>query len=332
MEYDIFLYGRTRTRDYYDMYIPKWLTPQSDGYKDYRKIISHIFKIRDSIPEKSSGILKKTADSFYFYIFDDFCILCRCCYIASEDEYGRSICSTEGFICRKCDLKSFWLMIPDMILTMLNMSKTYYQSYMDGVTGSGKLPSINCYENIEQTVNILSSDPVSAKAENLMTDCSIKIQLMGLIHAMCERIVPFTFVVGSQDKKLYSYSSQYSVPEMSMFFTFDEMTSVTEFNTWKSDYKPFRSSYAVENEHDSRIRIYLVLSRIGSGRFHYRLAAGSSSDDNTVKPEYLSYEGEFERSVNISCLKDMYRAVRGYLEARDWTVSDTSKYIFEKKR
>ena len=47
MELEVFLYGRTRTYDYFDMYIPSWLDNGSDEYREYRKTVSFIMKIRD---------------------------------------------------------------------------------------------------------------------------------------------------------------------------------------------------------------------------------------------------------------------------------------------
>ena len=64
MTADVFLYGRTKTYDYFDMYIPEWLGKDTEEYREYRKVVSFIMKIRDILPENRVKILENTKNTF----------------------------------------------------------------------------------------------------------------------------------------------------------------------------------------------------------------------------------------------------------------------------
>ena len=130
MKLDVFLYGRTITHDYFDMYLPPWLKTDTDEYREYRKTISHIMKIRDNLHENEMDILKETADSFIFYKGRKTSMLCTFCHITGYDQFDRPICSAEGFIFRQDELNSLWKYIPDMIAYLYGTEETYYKKYI----------------------------------------------------------------------------------------------------------------------------------------------------------------------------------------------------------
>ncbi|MBR6837866.1 MAG: hypothetical protein IKM72_17935, partial [Oscillospiraceae bacterium] len=113
MTADVFLYGRTRTYDYFDMYLPEWLGKDTEEYREYRKTVSFVMKIRDILPEDKVKILKNTGNSFMFIYGRSISLLCRFCHICGEDEFGRPISSTEGLVVRNSDAESFRKIIPD---------------------------------------------------------------------------------------------------------------------------------------------------------------------------------------------------------------------------
>ncbi len=327
MEFDVFLYGRTKTYDYYDMYMPSWLMVDSEEYNDYRKIISHLFRVRDILNESESEILEMTSDSFCFYKTNKISILCRCCHIVGEDEYGRTICSTEGFVCKNENEKDFWTYVPDMIINLLSAEKTFYSDYMDKHHDISKPPQIVRRENIENVIDFLSEEKYSDNTEICIERANIQDQFKSLISAMRKRVMPFNFAIGKHEKKIYEYQHPKTVPDIQMFFVGDECSEVSDSLSWTNNYKALSLDNKVSNYH-----IYLDIKKSMHEKIRYRLVAGNKPDSgNTVTDvPFVSYEIEKETAVNISELITMYETMREYLFSQGWCNSPQNKYIFEK--
>ena len=327
MEFDVFLYGRTKTYDYCDMYMPSWLTVDSEEYNDYRKIISHLFRIRDILNESESKILEMTADSFYFYKTQNISILCRCCHTVGKDEYGRTICSTEGFVCKNENEKDFWYHVPDMIIDLISGEKTFYDDYIDKYYDTSKPPQIVLSKNIDNAIKFVSEANYSDNTELCIRRANIQNQFKSLICGMRKRIMPFNFVIGKHEKRIYEYQHPKTVPDIEMFFANDECTELSDNLSWNHKYKSLSLENKVSNYH-----VYLDIKKSLQEKIRYRLVTGNKPDSENVVTDvpFVTYEVESDTAINISELINMYETMREYLLDLGWCKSPQNKYIFEK--
>ena len=210
MKLDVFLYGRTITHDYFDMYLPPWLKTDTDEYREYRKTISHIMKIRDNLHENEMDILKETADSFIFYKGRKTSMLCTFCHITGYDQFDRPICSAEGFIFRQDELNNLWKYIPDMIAYLSGTEETYYKKYIS-LHGEETRP-----ETENHTENIIFENIAEPELE----------QFKKLKEAVQNCSRPFSFAYGRFGRKLYDYSPDDAQNRTDVFFVSDECTDI----------------------------------------------------------------------------------------------------------
>lgn len=287
MKYDVFLYGRTKKYDYFDMYVPSWLTYDTDEYLEYRRTVSFIMKIRDILPEEKSGVLRNTQNSFIFYRGLKINMLCRFCHASGEDEFGRPICSTEGFICKSNELKDFWISVPDMIAHMTAAEKTFYDEYASENGSSSKPPQLTRNEEI------------SCAEET----CVPSKQFEALKKAVAVSKQPFSFAFGTEKKEFYDYGSADDMVKINIFFAADECTEIPEEPEIKSeaDFGEFC--------------VYVDIRKSSQNRLRYRLAVGSkpTADRKVKEIPYVSYERENGTEIKMHDLFAMYEAVKMYI-------------------
>lgn len=282
---DVFLYGRTRTYDYFDMYIPSWLSAGTDEYSEYRKTVSFIMKIRDILPENQLHILENTADSFFFVRGRKISMLCRFCHVCGRDEFDRPICSTEGFAVRNENLAEFWKLVPDITAKLSSAEKTYYEIYTEK-NGSETKPQSE-FRNEEITPGAYS--PVKSG------------QFDELRNAVTKTSRPFSFAFGKYEKSLYSYAAG-DDPEIRAYFVSDECTEI-------SDESETRSEADLGG-----LDVYAVIVKTPQGKLKYRVALCRS--DSTLTPgsiAYESYEREAGTEIKLSEIFRMYSSVNEYL-------------------
>lgn len=277
---DVFLYGRTKTHDYFDMYIPSWMKSDSEEYREYRKTVSYIMKIRDILPENKLGILERTSDSFIFYRGRSISMLAGFCHICGSDEFGRPICSTGGFIFRNEDLKNLWKLIPDMICMLSDSGIDLYRDYSEKYGGESKPESVNRSEEI-----------LPGKYPSVSLG-----QFAEMKDAVNRAPSPFSFAYGPEEKSLYDYSS--SDVKISVFFASDECTELT-FD--EPEEKTADTSGLVS---------YAEIRKSPQGRLRYRIVMCSEEDNRVL---YESYEREAGSEIKLSELFRMYSSVCRYL-------------------
>ena len=298
MELEVFLYGRTRTYDYFDMYIPSWLDNGSDEYREYRKTVSFIMKIRDILSEEKSEILNRTANSFVFYRGRKISMLCRFCHVCGKDEFDRPICSTEGFITKIDNLKEFWKQIPDMILHLSSSDKTYYNEY--------------------QLKHGDESKPVGEiRIDHLKSSYTASVPLTqynALKKAVEKSSVPFSFAFGDEEKKLYDYSKEYDLVKINVFFTADECTEIPE--------EPEKQKKDADL---GSMKIWIDIKKTVQGRLRYRLVLGEvpGADKKISKIPYVSYERECGLEIKLSELYKMHETLISYISEND--IGNTQK-------
>lgn len=319
MNFDIFLYGRTKTHDYTDMYIPSWLTYTSKYYGEFRKIISHVFNIRDSVPEDKSYLLNDTVNCFTCYFGHDICILCRCCSITGEDEFGRSIFSTEGFVCRIDDQKNFWDNILNMIAFLITRQKTFYNEYIEKYNEEQKPMAEERSEYIEKYSKTDLND--------IMISAGIQRQFCALEKVISHRILPFGFIIGKQNKSLFCYPRPKELITDESFFTDDFCTEISDDVFWKTKYTPLN----IKSE-TKKYFTYLDIRCTPQNRLRYRLIIGNQpdSENNVSDVPFVSYETEEGISIDKDKLDILFRTVRTYITDQGYKEFPTNKFIFEK--
>ncbi len=283
MKLDVFLYGRTITHDYFDMYLPPWLKTDTDEYREYRKTISHIMKIRDNLHENEMDILKETADSFIFYKGRKTSMLCTFCHITGYDQFDRPICSAEGFIFRQDELNSLWKYIPDMIAYLSGTEETYYKKYIS-LHGEETRP-----ETENHTENIIFENIAEPELE----------QFKKLKEAVQNCSRPFSFAYGRFGRKLYDYSPDDAQNRTDVFFVSDECTDI------KYD------EVSVKKEANlGEMKFYAEIKKSSRERIRYKAVL---CDESGEKVYYESYEKEAGAEIKISEIFRMAETVREYI-------------------
>ena len=319
MNFEIFLYGRTRTHDYTDMHIPSWLTYSSKYYSEFRKIISHIFNIRDSVSEEQSDLLNDTGNCFTCYIGHEICILCRCCSISGEDEFGRSIFSTEGFICRSDDQKLFWNNIQNMIAFLLTRQKKFYDEYIEKFDESQKPVASEKFQVIKKYSE--------TELDDIMVSAGIKKQFTALQSAVSYRILPFGFVIGKQNKAIFTYPCSNELINDQIYFTDDFCTENSKDEFWKNKYKALN----IKSE-SKKYFTYLDISYSPQNRLRYRFVIGNQPDTKNIVSDipFVSYEQEEGITINLNDLNTLFLTVSTYVYREGYKQFPVNKYIFEK--
>ena len=286
MTADVFLYGRTRTYDYFDMYLPEWLGKDTEEYREYRKTVSYIMKIRDILPEDKVKILKNTGNSFMFIYGRSISLLCRFCHICGEDEFGRPISSTEGLVVRNSDAESFRKIIPDAIAMLSGAEKTYYEKYNEK-NGSESKPQPEALKADITPGKYVFPDNTQFKAMKKSLDGTKSI---------------FSFVYGDMEKSLYDYSSSGDEVNIGVFFASDECTEVPE------------DPPEDENADFGTLVTYAGITRTGEGRLKYRVVVcRPDAVLSTGNIAYESYEREAGSEIKLEEIFNMYQSVCDYL-------------------
>ncbi|WP_044973549.1 hypothetical protein [Ruminococcus sp. HUN007] len=292
MNADVFLYGRTRTHDYFDMYLPEWLESYTEEYREYRKTVSFIMKIRDVLPEDRVNVLENTADSFMFISGRRISMLCRFCHICGEDEFGRPICSTEGFVVKSSDTEDLRKIIPDALAMMSGASRTCYDQYISDYGWEAK------------------PDPVSLKADIVPGKYVFpQKEWFRTMKASLERTSrTFSFVCGDQQKSLYDYSSENDEVKINVFFAEDECTEIP------ADPEPENTGADF-----GTLVPYAGITKTTEGRLKYRfMLCRPDNSPGTGSIAYESYERETGSEIKLEELFRMYQSVCEYL-ARNGT-------------
>lgn len=287
MKADIFLYGRTATHDYLDMYIPSWLQTDSAEYREYRKAVSFIMKIRDILPESRFNVLEKTGDSFMFIQGSSVSMLCRFCHICGSDQFGRPVCSTEGFIVKNESLREFWKLIPDAV-SFMTAGSTYYAQYMEKCTDESRPVPESRTESVEAGMVSYPSTGQFAELKNAADKCSR----------------PFSFAYGNGEKSLYSYGTPEDSVSINAFFCADECTEI-----------PDEPEITTEAEADFGCLVpFVMITRTQQGRLKYKTVLVR---DDSVKSRdsiaYESYERETGTEIKVSELFRMHAALSEYI-------------------
>lgn len=285
MKADVFLYGRTEKHDYYDMYLPEWLTSASEEYREYRKTVSFIMKIRDVLPENRIDILRKTAGSFMFLKGRRISLLCRFCHICGTDEFGRPVFSTEGYIVPASETDALKKLIPDIIAEMSSDDKTFYDRYMSENQDDSKLQSISLSTEITPGGYPYPDSPQFEKLKSALEKSSSA----------------FSFAYGSFEKKLYDYSDRDDNIKINAFFVKDECTEFAEETEEK--YADF-----------GNLLTFAEFIRTPQGRVKYKVVlCRDDSTKNRGSIAYESYERESGAEIKLSELYMMYESVKDYL-------------------
>jgi hypothetical protein len=287
MTADVFLYGRTKTYDYFDMYIPEWLGKDTEEYREYRKVVSFIMKIRDILPENRVKILENTKNSFFFIYGHRISMLCRFCHICSEDEFGRPISSTEGFVVKNSDVQSFRKVLPDAIAMMSGADRTFYDKYNEK-HGSESKPQSE------------ASDTDIVPGKYVFADSK---QFKALKKALDGTKRTFSFVYGSEEKSLYDYSSSSDDIRINIFFASDECTEVPEDPPEEENSADFGSLVS-----------YAGITKTSEGRLKYRVViCRPDSVPGTGNIAYESYEREAGSEIKLEEIFNMHQSVCDYL-------------------
>jgi hypothetical protein len=286
MTADVFLYGRTRTYDYFDMYLPDWLGNDTEEYHEYRKTVSFIMKIRDILPEDRVRILENTANSFMFIYGRSISMLCRFCHICGEDEFGRPISSTEGLVVRNSDAEAFRKIIPDAIAMMSGSGQTWYDVFNEK-NGSQTKP-----QQESLSVDIIPGKYVFPDNKQFK---ALKKSLDGT-----KRI--FSFVYGDMEKSLYAYSSSGDEVNIGVFFASDECTEVPEDPPEEG------------NADFGSLAVYAGITKTSEGRLKYRVVVcRPDAVLSTGNIAYESYEREAGSEIKLEEIFNMYQSVCDYL-------------------
>lgn len=287
---DVFLYGRTLTHDYFDMYLPSWLTSDSEEYREYRKTVSYIMKIRDILPENRLNALERTSDSFFFFRGRKVSLLARFCSICGRDEFDRPVYYTEGFAVRSSDLTEFWKCVPDMITMLSDSSVNFYRDY------SEKYKNENKPDSVKRSEEILSEKYPQIKLG----------QFLELKDAVNRSSVPFSFAYGPEEKSMYDYPSDNSNIRISVFFSSDECTEI--------DF----SEPEIREADFCGLVPFAEIKKSPKGNLRYRviLCSEPAADRKTDHVVYESYEREAGSEIRLSELFKMYETVRKFLADR----------------
>jgi len=320
MNFDVFLYGKTRTHDYTEMYLPDWITAGSEYYSEYKKIISCLFSIREHIPEHEASVLKGTENCLIYYSGKNICLFGRHCHISGEDEFGRSIFSCEGFICRTEDQKKFWYSVPDMTAYLLDAEKTFYEEYMSGISDDQKPDQISRTENV-----------VSYRNEHILDSvrtAGIEKQYAALDEAINKIAAPFGFVLGDHRKSLFSYPWPKELNKTEKYFVSDECSAAGDDESWIKHYRPL-----IYNAEIRRLIMYLEISISPQKRIRYRLAAGDEAgpDGRIADISYVSYEKESGLEISANDLLNMEETVRERLLSDGYDLNSSNDFVFEKE-
>ncbi len=288
MQADVFLYGRTGTHDYFDMYIPSWLSPGTGEYREYRKNVSYIMKIRDILPEDRVGVLSDTADSFVFIKGRTVSMLCRFCHICGSDEFGRPICSTEGFVVKNDLPEEFRRLIPDMIAFMTASERTWYDEYCEA-HGSELKPESE-----------IRSEEITAGG---YPDVKLG-QFSEMKSALSRTRRAFSFVYGRIERSLCDYGEQ-DDEKISVFFCADECTEI-----------PDETSDSEENSAADfgALKPYFEIRKTPQGKLRYRIVLCRAGEQmSTSSMAYLSYEKETASEIKAAEIFRMYRTVSEHI-------------------
>ncbi len=329
MKLDVFLYSRTKTHDYTDMYIPSWLTYESEAYNDYRKIISYIFKIREVLPENKCDVLNSTADSFIFYKTNNICMLCRCCHKVGEDEFGRAIFSTEGFLCKGDKLIDFWYMIPDALKYMLMTEEKIYDEYLVHTENEPKPPKLSKEIEFPGELNPMISLRLDGDTKYVFSIKGILNQFETYMSSAQKKIVPFSFVLGTEDKELYNYPVDSGMTEVEMYFTRNKCTEVPESEDWRKTFVP-----AKINAEAKKYFTFLELKKSSQNKIRYRLvvAREPKQEKTLTAVPFVSYEEESGGTeVRLSDVVKMYETIRQTIIDEGYERSTKERYVFEKR-
>ncbi|MBQ9982263.1 MAG: hypothetical protein IJP18_06815 [Oscillospiraceae bacterium] len=329
MKPDVFLYSRTRTHDYIDMYIPSWLSNKSEAYNDYRKIISHIFKIRDILPENKCDILNSTADSFMFFKTDNICMLCRFCHKVGDDEFGRAIFSTEGFLCKGEDLIDFWYRIPDMLCYMLMSEEKFYDKYMLLTENEPKPTTKSVDIDVPEKLNPMVSYSLENDVQYVMSIKGILNQFQNFMMSASQKAVPFSFVLGTDDKELYTYDADNGLPPFEMFFTRNKCSTVSENEDWRKSFVP-----AKINTDAKKYYTFVELKKSEHSKLRYRLviAREPKQEKTLTSVPFVSYEQESGgNEVDFRELVRMYETLAEGISELGYEKSKKEPYVFEKR-
>lgn len=288
MKAEVFLYGRTEKHDYIDMFSPDWLAIDTDEYKEYRKTVSFIMKIRDILSEEKSQILRETVNSFVFYRGRSISMLCRFCHVSGVDQFGRPICSTEGFIVKNESLKDFWTHVPQMILQLSSAEKTYYDEY-SSLYGEEEKPP-----HESRTAEINSDDD----------SCVPQKQFEKLKEAVSRARMPFSFAFGDKEKNLYDYSKSDDQVKLNIFFAADECTDI--------DFGPEEEKKEADL---GEYKFWVDIKKSPQGRMRYRLVLANEpgADKKISGIPYVSYERESGSEIKISELYAMHETMYTYI-------------------
>jgi len=283
---DVFLYGRTKTYDYFDMYIPEWMSADSDEYREYRKMVSFIMKIRDILPENKLYILEKTSGSFFFLYGRKISLLCRFCTTRGTDEFGRPVFFTEGFIFRNDDADEFWKYVPDFISKISCSEKMYFDEYTE-VHGSEAKP-----QSESRTEEIIRGAYPFVNSG----------QFTEMKNAVSISRGPFSFAFGTFEKALYDYASPEDGVNISAFFVSDECT---EFSADENSISDADCGGLVK---------YIMLTRTRQEKFKYKVVLCRDDETRMLNSiAYESYEKEAASEIKISEIFRMNASVNEYI-------------------
>lgn len=329
MKPDVFLYSRTKTHDYIDMYIPSWLSNQSEAYNDYRKIISHVFKVRDILPESKCDILNSTADSFMFFKTNNICMLCRFCHIVGEDEFGRAIFSTEGFLCKAEDLIDFWYRIPDLLEYMIMSEEKIYDDYIARIENEPKPVTMTTEIDVPEKLNPMIRLELSKDENYVMSIKGILNQFQNFMCSASQKAVPFSFVLGTDDKELYNYEADPQLPPFEMYFTRNKCSTVPENEDWRKSFVP-----AKINTEAKKYYTFVELKKSEQGKLRYRMvvAREPKQEKTLTAVPFVSYEQESGGSeVSFYELVRMYETLSESISESGYEKSQKEPYVFEKR-
>lgn len=327
MKCDVFLYSRTRTYDYTDMYMPSWFTNNPEMYSEYRKIVSHIFKIRDMIPESSYGLLQNTSNNFVFIRGSKISMLCRFCHIVGVDEFKRPICSTEGYICQNDDLKEFWLSIPDMIINLLG-EDLYYNQYMAKNAASPKPVQMNYVTEIRHFIDTYSTFRIDDDIKEFLDSRYILYQYEIMLKTIQTVGEPFNFAIGTENRELYCYKPSVDVPLLERVFCSSFCPEPNINDSWTKKYTPTKI-----NIDPKKYNLYLELKKSDQNRLRYRLLVASEPQQENLILDipFVTYEQETGTEIKFSEILKMYKTAKIFIEPLGYEQSEDNRYIFEKR-
>lgn len=307
--------------------MPSWFTNNPEMYSEYRKIISHIFKVRDMIPESNYGLLQNTANNFVFIRGSKISMLCRFCHIVGTDEFKRPICSTEGYICQNSNLKEFWIHIPDMILNLLG-EELYYNQYMNKNAGNPKPVQMNYVTEIRHFIDTYSTVKIDDDIKEFLDSKNMLYQYEIFLKTVQIAGIPFNFALGTETRELYCYQPSPDVPLLERVFCSSFCPEPTQNDGWKKKYTPTKI-----NIDPKKYYIYLELRKSDQNRLRYRLlvAAEPHHENLILDIPFVSYEQETGTEIRFSEILKMYRTVKIFIEPLGYEKSEENKYMFEKR-